>query len=145
MKSFKYTCPYCGKVGDFGNHFCGGEEPPPKPQAEIKLTGKYTYWNPILTALVATGVILGFLWSFLGSRALFALGLIPLIYLGMTGIKKIAPGDKTPGYAELFFMTGQDKSLTQRLIRFELKKSPGLSKKEAIQDALNRLKYERSR
>jgi hypothetical protein len=59
--------------------------------------------------------------------------------------KRLFGGGGSDGYRRLLRAANGDVARAERLIAYELKRDPTLSREAAIRSALDRLEYERSR
>jgi len=72
--------------------------------------------------------------------------LIPaLAYAAWYGYRRLRRTTDSELLRELLAQTGQDRATAERLVEAELRRSPGRSRREALEIALDKLSYERRR
>ena len=142
-----YVCPLCGQTADLGRHYCGsgsGKLRRRREQNEDRKerTRRRSY---IVGAAVASLLVLTFLMRLVGPFALRFLLIPALAYAAWYGYRRLRRTTDSELLRELLAQTGQDRATAERLVEAELRRSPGRSRREALEIALDKLSYERRR
>lgn len=142
----KYKCMYCNKTVVLGEHLCPVKDKESFIEEETEeKRNQFSFLKKIGVVTIASLLIYGLLFRHIGYYSLLLMVFFIVLVFLVNGKDIKVYKIKKNYYKELLKLTAHNSDVAERLINHERELKPGMSRKESIQRAYEKLLYDRSR